>query len=60
MMREAEIGLRIVIADVPDQMVQELVVVREFAILDILTDDVAKNTAEILVTREGEKRAGVG
>ncbi len=59
-MREAEIGLRIMLADVYDQMVQGLVVVREFAILDIVTDDVAKNTAEILVTREGEKRAGVG
>ena len=60
MMREAEIGLRIVVADVSDQMVQELMVVGKLPILDILPDDVAENTTEILVSREGEERAGVG
>jgi len=59
-MREAEIGLRIVVADVSDQMVQELMVVGKLPILDILPDDVAENTTEILVSREGEERAGVG
>ena len=60
MVREAEVGVGVVVADVSDELVEELVVVREFSVFDILADDVAEDAAEILVSREGEEGTRIG
>ena len=55
--RKAEVGDGVVVANVPDEVVQELRIVREFTIFDILSDDVAEQAAEVFVSREGEEGA---
>lgn len=60
MMREPEVAYGIMVANVSDHVVEELLVVRELSVFDVLSDDVAKQAAEVFVTREGEEGAGVG
>jgi hypothetical protein len=47
-------------ADVADHLSQELFVVREFAILDILPQQIAENASKIFVPRERHERSRVG
>ena len=58
-MGEAEVGLSVVITNVSDQAPEHRFVVRELSVFDILSDDVAKETAEVFVPREGKKRPGI-
>lgn len=55
MMRQAEVGVGVVVANVSYEVVEELVIVGEFSVFNILADDVAEDTAEIFVSREGEE-----
>ena len=60
MMGEAEVADGVVVADVADHVADKAIVVGKLSVFDILSDDVAEESAEILVTREGEEGAGVG
>jgi hypothetical protein len=60
MVGESEVGLGVVIANIADHLAEELIVVREFPVLDVLAHDVAKEAAEVFVAWEGEERAGIG
>ena len=60
---ELEIVLGVVVGDVLNHLVDTLSLiahVRHFAVLDVCSNEVAENTTEILVTRVGEERTGVG
>lgn len=56
---ETEILLRIVVGNALNQLFQQLLVVREFACFNPLTDHVAENTAEVVMTRVRQEAAGI-
>ncbi len=47
-------------ADVAHERGEHVRVVRDFAVVDVIRDDVAKDAAEVFVAGEGEKTARVG
>src|ERR1035438_2270622 len=58
-LRQAQVMLRIPIADVLDQPAEQSVIIRQFAAHYVFPDDVAKHPPEILVPRIRHKRSGV-
>ena len=60
MVREGEVGLGVFIADVSNQGIKEVPVVRDLAIFNIGGDQIAKETAEVLMPGIGQERARIG
>ena len=58
--RELEISLSVVVGDIGYDLGQSIVICREFTTLYPVTDQVAQDTAEILMSGVGQEASGVG
>ena len=57
---ELKIVLGVVVGDVLNHAAQQFAVVRQQALLHIITQQIAENATEVLVTRIAEERTAVG
>ena len=58
--RELEISLSVVVGDIGYDLGQSIVICREFTTLYPVTDQVAQDTTEVLVSGVGQEASGIG